>query len=191
MPTLNILIATGADDGVYRLNAGAFDNSSTSFTYIGYNGVSFGAFLRFQNITIPPGSTITAASVRFVPASSRSGTCPLILTGELALNPSAAASAADALGRSRTVASVGWNEPDHTVNVAVSTPDFSAVIQEIIDQSGWASGNALQLFVDDNGSSSFRQPRTYNGSTTNCPRLDVDYTEPSTGNRRRRLLLAA
>lgn len=195
MPTLNILIATGADDGNYRQDGNGFTNSD-GFLYLGsISGIPHRAFFRFQNVTIPPGSTITAASIRFVDSAGITTTpCNLIAKGELAVNPSAATSGSDANSRAKTTATVSWAEPGWSFNSSNNTPDLSAIVQEIIDQVGWASGNAMQLFVEDNGGSDAngsRLPRTYNNSAINCPRLDITYTDPPAGNRRRRFLTAA
>lgn len=193
MPTLNILIATGADDGQYR-SGGTFFNNNNITTVIGNSGAAMRCFFRFQNVTIPAGATITAASIRFIATANQSSTtCSLVARGELDTNPAAVSSGADGNARTKTSASVSWNEPAWTTGNSYSTPDIATIIQEIIDQGGWSSGNAMQLFVEDNASTStaFRSPRSYDGSTTDCARLDITYTDPPTGNRRRRLLLAA
>ena len=53
----------------------------------------------------------------------------------------------DVLGRTRTTASQSWTD-NNLNNVAtgggwVQSPDISAVVQEVIDRPGWASGSAL------------------------------------------------
>ncbi len=56
-----------------------------------------------------------------------------------------------------------------------SGSDLGAVIQEIINQSGWASGNALSLIIDTNDSSQDAQLDAYDGSTMNAASLVISY----------------
>ena len=81
---------------------------------------------------------------------TKGGTKPVnvIIEGQLALNPAAFTTAANNLtGRAPwTKAQVAWTvENWTTVGQKSRTPDISAIVQEIIDQNGWASGNALVL----------------------------------------------
>jgi hypothetical protein len=65
--------------------------------------------------------------------------------------------------------------PWPTVNAAhpaQRTPNLAAVIQQIVNRPGWASGNALALIVTGSG---HRVADSFNGSSTGAPLLHVEY----------------
>ena len=73
-------------------------------------------------------------------------------------------------------------------DVAFSSPDLSAIIQEIVDQGGWASGNSMMLFWDeedgtdegDNGSNNYWAAFAYFIENANLVdpwgRIDIAWT---------------
>jgi len=112
--------------------------------------------LRYTNITIPKGTTITNAWVQFQVDETKDGTLPVnvIIDGELVPNAAAFTAAAfNVTSRARTTAKVQWSVPNWT-NVGdhgpdQATPNIAAIIQEIVNQDGWVSGNALVLIISD------------------------------------------
>ena len=60
-------------------------------------------------------------------------------------------------------------------DIAQRTSDISAVIQEIVNQGGWVSGNALVLLVSGSGK---RVAESYRGDPDGAPLLHVEYVEP-------------
>ena len=79
----------------------------------------------------------------------------LIIEGQLAVNPPAfTTTAKDISSRTaRTEVQVQWAvENWTTVGQKSQTPDLAAILQEIIDQADWASGNAIALIVSDDTS---------------------------------------
>jgi hypothetical protein len=57
--------------------------------------------------------------------------------------------------------------------VAQRTPDLSAVVQEIVGQPGWASGNAIAIMIAGTGT---RTARAFNAA--GAPVLHIEYTIP-------------
>jgi hypothetical protein len=106
---------------------------------------------RFVDIAIPKGSTIISASVQFqaddVDDPEHVGDAYVIIEGELSPNPGTfLMDALNISGRPRTTAQVPWGPAHWTVKGdKYSTPDITSIIQEIVDQPDWASGNALVL----------------------------------------------
>jgi len=148
--------------------------------------------MRFTNITIPKGSTITAAYITITARADRSATVVNSkIHGEDADSPSAFSDYSDYSGRPRTSAEVNWDDiPAWTQNNEYDSPDISAIIQEIIDREGWASGNALVIFWDDHDDRSTHSDQTnragqsYDGSSGQAPELHIEYTEPAAGGAR-------
>jgi len=121
--------------------------------------------MRFTEIDVPAGATILDASVQFQADETNTDATALTIHGEAADNPSAFTTASSGISsRPTTAVSTSWTPPPwDTIGAAGAdqrTPDISAVIQEIVDRPGWASGNALALIVTGTGE---RVAESYNG----------------------------
>jgi len=109
--------------------------------------------LRFLNVEVPKGANIVEAHIVFTCDEVNSDD-PVYLIVEGELVPDAEpfqATDYNVSDRTRTVAQVEW-EPEHypTAGEKHQTSDIAPVIKEIIDQDGWASGNALAIIISDN-----------------------------------------
>lgn len=219
-PTLNLQVGASADDCFVYIDfidgewvwQGTY-NADPNFG-VGNNGGNarrYGGGIRFLNVTIPVGATITAASLTFRADISVSGTTVNSrIVGNLQTAPTSWGTLADYQARrgtdagggnntKRTVASVTWDSiAAWTINTDYTSPDISTVIQEIVNQAGWASGNNLALWFDDHenrsnsGAGCYRRVYTYDGSTTYAPKLDITYTvaAPKSGNLAQKLVAA-
>ncbi len=113
--------------------------------------------IRFRDVTVPAGAVVTAASVQFEAASSFSSTSvTLTITGEDVDDAASYTTASGSLtARPATTARVTWAPPTWTTagdrGPAQRTPDLRAIVQEIVDRSGWSDGNAMALMVDGVG----------------------------------------
>lgn len=111
--------------------------------------------LQWTNVTIPRGVRIISAYVQFQADESHSGTTNLLINGEFVPN-SANISSVDfnVSARKRTEAQVAWSPAAWTTGQAgpaQQTPDISAIIQEIVDQYNWVSGNTVSLVFTGSG----------------------------------------
>ena len=144
-------------DDAYTEDPATFDDNSD--LYIGAapaTGNNYRTGIRFRNVTIPAGSTITAAYIDLFPVANKIGTTvKIIIKGEKSINPTAFISYADLTGRVTTTAQVvnsnveAWFVPPADI---YRTDDISTIIQEIINQGGWVSGQDLVILIFDNGS---------------------------------------
>jgi hypothetical protein len=188
--TIDSKIANGNDDVEERLaRANEIDITSSDLEFP-HEDAGMGdpqvIGLRFIDIAVPKGATITNASIQFKVDETKDGTLPvnLIIDGESAA--SAAAFTADAFtvtSRVRTTASVQWSVPNWTTvgdrGPDQATPNIAAVIQEIVNQDGWASGNALVLIISDdpaNPSTGLRCAEAFEGDAPGAPLLHIEYT---------------
>ncbi|MBL7189922.1 MAG: hypothetical protein ISS70_26630 [Phycisphaerae bacterium] len=158
--SVDINITDENDDVEERLDRGNVLDMGSSDLELAYEDVGMGdpqvTGLRYPGVNIPKGSTILAASVQFQVDEDKGGTEPvnLVIEGELAADAAAFANVAfNVTERARTTAQVLWSVPNWT-NVGdrgpdQATPDLAAVIQEIVDQDGWVSGNSLVLIISD------------------------------------------
>lgn len=182
-PSTTLQVGTANDDG-HTYNS-TLNYLYTSLTLGLGNGVgSMSLFARFTNVTVPNGATITAAKVQYLSNQNQSGTIKsrIFLNDEdSAVGPT---TYAQYVGKTVTSAYVDWNFSTSWVsNTWYDSPDISSVVQEVVDRSGWSSGNAMMILHKDNGTSSgnSRAIKAYtNGGTTNGPKLVIEYTEPVT-----------
>jgi len=131
--------------------------------------------MRFQNVTIPQGATITNAYIEFETDETNSTATDLTFWGEDINNaPTFTTATNNISSRTKTSASVAWNNVPawNTVSEKHQTPDLSSVIQEIVNRAGWSSGNSMVIIVTGSGK---RVAESYNGESANAPLLHVEY----------------
>ena len=134
--------------------------------------------VRFSAVSIPNGAMILAARIIFTARNSDSSSTALTFFGHL--NPNAATfstscgSCYDVSGRAKTSTSVTWNPTTWSTNNEYPSDDLSGIVQEIVSQAGWASGNAM-AFIQTNGGAGQRRAYTYQGSSSRAAKLEVTY----------------
>ena len=112
--------------------------------------------MRFTSVAVPAGATITNAYVQFRSDEVGSVDTSLAIAGEDADDPGTfVKTTGNISSRPRTSAAVDWQPPPWSAigltGADQRTPDLAAVIQEIVDRGGWASGNAIVLIVTGTG----------------------------------------
>lgn len=155
--TYDASVAAGADDGYIRTGPDDFYNAA-NLVAGNWAGVLYDFWCRFDGVTVPAGATIEDVYLTFqawTEGGDGVGTKTNIYC-EAADDPAAPANYGDADGRTRTTAFSAWDDydfPDNTNDY--DTPSFVTALQEVIDRPGWASGQAIQVFVDDDGGTNF------------------------------------
>jgi type IV pilus assembly protein PilY1 len=135
--------------------------------------------LRFQNLTIPHGATITSAYLELHPTGSDTQSDPadttITIKGQDTDNAENFVNETYGIsGRTTTSASVTWsNVPLWTSGTAYQTPDLKAIVQEIVDRDGWNSGQAIAFIITAEGK---RDAYPRNNGATDAPKLHVEYT---------------
>ncbi len=172
--SLSVRVSTGNDDAEERLSNGAVTRNSSDLELIRDGSRNQIVGMRFRNITVPPGATITNAYIDFECDESDSGPTNLTISGQDVDNaPGFTTAAYNISSRTQTTASVAWNSiPSWSVNGNYQTPDLSTVIQEIVDRPGWSSGNSMVILVEGSGQ---RVAESYNGESWNAPLFYVEY----------------
>ncbi len=189
MTTLNLQVGAGADDAWWAEGNTSFSNTSTSI----YNGCYYDAtytrintLFRLLNVTIGPGDTIDAATYQLKAATSNAQTVHAIISAIDAANAAAPTTYNGAENATRTTATVTWNSvPGWTLDTWYTSLEIKAIIQELVDIGGWSSGNALVIYVEDNGTPTtagyYRRARSHDQASANAPKLDIDYTPAAGG----------
>jgi hypothetical protein len=110
--------------------------------------------MRFTDITIPRTAIISSATIQFfVDETDTEADTDVLIFGEKSVDSATfEAIPFNITSRPMTTASVLWDDiPEWTVvgeaGPAQRTPNLAAIIQEIINQPGWASGNALSILI--------------------------------------------
>ena len=135
--------------------------------------------VRFRNITIPQGATITNAFIQFQADETNTGAVDLTIYGHDTANaPVFTLTAYDVSSRTKTTASASWNSiPDWTAGergTNQKTPDLKSIVQEIVNIGTWASGNSMAFIVT--GSSTTTTRTAVAGGVAGAARLHIEYT---------------
>ena len=172
-------IANGLDDVEENENNGNVYHDSQDLE-LGYDGLFNQGYqtlgLRFQNIEVPAGVTITKAHIQFVAENTGSTNCAVDITGHLAgnSNPFDLGTPYSVSNRPRTNSSVHWQlDSWDFLGSGHQSPDLSAIIQEIIDHPNWSSSNAISLLVK--GSMGTREAESFEGNYAKAPQLLIEY----------------
>lgn len=177
VPELVVSVSQSSDDahevsGVVTLDANSLVLSQ------GTNTVTSG--FRFQNVNIPQGATISSASLIFVSDSNNIPVTTMQISGELTTNSATFdTTASNISNRTLTTNNVTWNTANEFPNVdeQISTPDLTAVLQEIVDQPGWCGGNAASFIVSSSSAdpASGRLAEAIDSGNGKAPQLVIEY----------------
>jgi hypothetical protein len=130
--------------------------------------------LRFTELAIPNGATITKAYIEFVADKASSGSASLSIRGEDVDNAGEFKAVSKNLSsRVKTTASVSWVPSDWSANGVYQSYDIKSIVQEIVNRTGWASGNNMAFIITGTGT---RTAESYEGNSGSAPILHVDYT---------------
>ena len=169
-------------DDVLRYGTNSFSTTANHFS-VGYydSGGPYKSCARFTNIGIPQGATINSAYLKIKAYNTQSGTVVYSnIKGEDVDNATQITSQYEFDTRERTSAFVAWdNIGGWTYDVWYTSPDIKSVIQEIVDRAEWASGNAMNIFWEDDGSDAGarRYGVAYDYNTEKAPKLEITWTE--------------
>lgn len=174
--SVDVRIANGKSDVEERAD-GSMYIGSTDLELVTDSSVQT-VGMRFGNVSIPKGAIIVHAYIQFKVDQASTTATSLTIKGEAKANASAfSTSSRNVSSRAKTASAVVWS-PSAWSKVGAQgadqrTPNLAPVIQEIVNQSGWASGNALVLFINGNGK---RVAESYEGNASGAPLLHIDYT---------------
>ena len=189
--SVEVRVAATNDDAEETVAGGGMSRGSSDLE-LGYEGAFDPGNLqiigvRFTGVSIPKGVAIKKAWVQFAADDINNDyhipPVSLIIEGELGPDPVDFSSGNPNLSsRTTTTASEVWDIPQWTVVRSAGpderTPDISSIIQEIIDQDGWAAGNAMVVILKDNPanpSQGTREAEAFDGEASLAPLLHIEY----------------
>ncbi|HEC02621.1 MAG TPA: hypothetical protein ENI81_03695 [Phycisphaerales bacterium] len=144
--------AVSGDDG---FDDSGFDNSSAYIT-------TASAFIRFPSIAWDKDDTLIGVYLR-VEAYEDSDTAETLVLAFAAADDQAAPTDADELAAlTLTGETITWVLGDWTAGEAYDSPDLSASLQEVVNRTGWATGQAVVLVISGAGNRKFS---SFDGAT--------------------------
>ena len=167
--TTTYTIAAGADDGraarstssstVSTYNTGFRNNQTKEYVGVqddeGTNDY-YAAYFRFNNIVAEQGATVQSAYFKINKRgfSGNSADYDFYVAAYDADNQAAPTTAAGLNHSNYTTAQIAWGSNTDTGNgtirsaangTVLSSPDIQTAIQEVLDRSGWSSGNSIVI----------------------------------------------
>lgn len=135
--------------------------------------------LRFRNISIPFGATITKAYIQFTCKQVTTDVVNLSINGQNSDNSNGFTETSwNISARPLTSNCVewipqGWYVADEA-GINQRTPDLSNIVQEITDRIQWSSGNAITFIISGTGKS--RTAYAYDAEAQKAPLLHIEYS---------------
>ncbi len=175
--SVDVRIAAGADDVEQHTDTGEMYATSTDIelgddlAYFGPQSVG----LRFTNVAVPQGATITSAYLEFETDETDSESTSVTIRAQAVDDaPAFGAAAYDLTGRPLTGAAVDWSAIAawDTVSEKHQSPDLASVVQEVIGRSGWQQNNDIVFVISGSGR---RAAESYDGEAANAPLLHIEY----------------
>jgi len=169
---------SGSDDG-YDGDGCGFE-ASQQILYICEYYPNQRTFIRFPNVTIPQGASITSAILRFQSHQTFTQTTVNVdIYGNDVDDAVAPTDSTEFDNLVLTSNKIDWNNlPGWTMDHYYNSPDITDVVQEIVNRSGWSSGNALQIILIGGGE--VWKPRlaaAYEHVSRDMPELHISWFE--------------
>lgn len=141
--------------------------------------------LRFQDVGIPRGATVTSARIDFAPASTSTDDVTFIVKAEKPTDGDADVfTAGNIVSRPKTTALTTW-EPANWANVSppvhIAGPNVTQQVQELVNLSSWCGNNAMAFFIEPTAGSGTRIAHSIDGAPGLQPTLTVTYSGGSGG----------
>jgi hypothetical protein len=181
LTSVALAIATGAGDAEEKADGSiTLTSDDLEMHDYGSSPPHRAVGLRFTGVPIPAGASIVSAYVQFEAADSDASAASYIVEGEKSANaPPLTTANSDLTARPRTNAQVVWTAGAWSADSAgpsEQTDDISTLVQEVVDEPGWAAGNALVILVTPNGPIGERAAKSFDNGGP--PTLHVEFSLP-------------
>jgi len=169
-------ITDNDDTGEENTSSGSVSLSSSDLEMCSDGGNPQICAIRVSGVTIPSGATITTATFDLTANTSNTGSNSISIYGEDVDNSLALATTTNNISN-RTLTSnyTDWIPGSSSSGIEKTTTAFTRVVQEIIDRSGWTSGNAITFLFKNSGNTLEFNSRSSNSSPE--PVININYIE--------------
>lgn len=170
-------VSSSSDDAVQQTNGDVvLDDSSLAMMSVLSAGPATNSMigLRFPDLQIPQGATITDARLDFGAVNNDDSSANFTITAENTANADAFVSTNNSISnRSYIGSTIDWDDIQNWENEeSYESPNISTLVQSIVNKSDWCGGNALGLRITGNGR---RLAASYDLGAANGPILRVEY----------------
>jgi len=134
--------------------------------------------VRFQDVGVPQGATITRAYIQFVPSqtSSVGENFSANIKIENSSNATAFTTARQNISGRTTVSTATWSVEGWAQDAPVRTPDLNAIVQPVINGTSWCGNNALVFIIEENAGVKFRRKMySVDAPGSKRPKLVIEY----------------
>lgn len=150
--------------------------------YVGFFAGQEDMGMSWDNVTVPQGATIISAIIEvFMTYKEGTGDVPTRMQGFDVDDVAVFSSTDRPSQKPQTTALVDRTllHSEFVDNTWLPLDDCKDIIQEIIDRSGWASGQALGVVLKDNGAVTGNdfQFQDYGRNTAQAAKITIEYTE--------------
>ncbi len=183
-------VGVSSDDCLRRLTPTFWSLTAVDITVGSFSSTlyQYGGGMRFTNITIPQGATITGAYLTLMAAFTQNAVNvkSRISAEDVddAITFADDRAAFDTRWGLRTTARVDWDDIESwTAGSSYDSPSIVSVIQEIVDRGGWVGGQDMVIFWDDfeDRTAHFDKQRRCaqeEHATYDAPKLVITYIVP-------------
>ncbi len=174
---ISTTVATGTDDAEEQTDGTVITTSSDLELVTDSGNQIIG--IRFTNLNIPQGNTISSARIEFTADETNWDITNLDFYGQdIDDAPGFTASNSNISNRTKTSASVTWHNVMawETIGNKYKSPELYPIVQEIVNRTGWASGNDMAFIIEGTGK---RVAVAQNGNATNGPKLIIEHCTPA------------
>ena len=181
--TVTFQVAAGSDDANQQAATITTDAATVFLGNANASQVNTTGF-RFAGVAIPPGAVVSAATLEVTASATQWSAMSFEVAAEAAVN---SATFSDVSGPSSRAllaprATHSSNEQWVANTWYPASDQLAALVQAVIAQPGWASGNALSLILRGTDAGWARKwAQAFEGSAARAARLVVTYSVPPSG----------
>ena len=174
--TMEIRVS-GSENDAEESEIGSMQLTSKDLELV-FSGSNQTVGMKFDNVNIPKNAIITKVFIQFQVDEISSENTTLVLRADLSeIAQSFSSNYKNITSRAVTTSGVEW-EPEPwgvvgEVGLKQQTPDLSPVIQEVIRQSGWESGNSIVIILTGSGK---RVAESFDGEPSGAPFLHIEFS---------------
>lgn len=181
-PAFEVRVSGSSNDAEQNITTGAavyYNHTDLDLGRFSTNGQESNVGLRFQNIQVPPGSTITNAYIEFTALGDNTGNMTVSIAGENVDDAATfAATTTSISSRTKTSQVVNWTPVNWVSNGTYQTDELKTIVQAIVDRAGWMSGNDMAFIFSSIASSlNKRDAYAYDQDAAKAPKLHIEYTQ--------------